>query len=204
MTAVVTVEKALLPHCGLFGAPMAIVSDNGKQFSNDIIKEFHELVGTEEFKITPYSHEENSLVERYHKETLRHLRALCWDKQTKDEFSIYTPLVQRIINASHMKAIGCSPTQMLFGDMIDTNRGIFLEFSTREKQQLTTSQYMSKLIDRQAFLVNQAQKLLEQHEAKHLSQLRKAPITEYPRDSFVLVSCAPGALSRPATKLHFP
>jgi hypothetical protein len=45
---------------------------------------------------------------------------------------------------------------------------------------------------------------LEQHEAKHLSQLRKAPITEYPRDSFVLVSCAPGALSRPATKLHFP
>jgi hypothetical protein len=42
---------------------MAIVSDNGKQFSNDIIKEFHELVGTEEFKITPHSHEENSLVE---------------------------------------------------------------------------------------------------------------------------------------------
>jgi hypothetical protein len=71
-----------MPHVGLFGAPEHIVSDNGGQFMADLIAEMTQLMGTLQVPITPYSHEENSRVERSHGETLKHLRAIVFERLT--------------------------------------------------------------------------------------------------------------------------
>ena len=58
------------------------------------------LMETAHQTIIPYSHEENAIVERANKTVLGHLRKLLYDKNVFDEWSLYVPLVQRIINAS--------------------------------------------------------------------------------------------------------
>lgn len=201
-TAEHCIENALLPHVGIFGTPLYLVSDNGQQFVADIVKQFNELVGTIQVPITPYSHQENSLVERSHLETLRHVRALVYDRLGNKQWRRLLPLVQRIVNAQDLPAIGCTPTDMLFGKAIDTNRGIFLEFTKQEQQQMPVSEYWTKLCQEQALLIKKAGALLHEH---HLKQNRQvSAVTEFPANSFVLVQYppGPGRNSQPPTKLH--
>ena len=201
-TAVECVERALLPHFGIFGTPLYLISDNGQQFVADLVKSFHELVGTIQVPITPYSHEENSLVERSHGETLKHVRALVYDRLHHKDWRKLLPLVQRIINAQDLPAIGCTPTDMLFGKTIDTNQGIFLEFSKVEQEQLQVGEYLNKLYREQSLLIKKAQELLHAHQLEH--QRKAGAVSEFPVNSYVLVQYppGPGRRSQPPTKLH--
>jgi RNase H-like domain found in reverse transcriptase/Integrase zinc binding domain/Chromo (CHRromatin Organisation MOdifier) domain len=201
-TAEHCVQYALMPHVGIFGTPLYLVSDNGQQFVADLVKQFNELVGTIQVPITPYSHEENSLVERSHLETLRHVRALVYDHQENKHWRKFLPLVQRIVNAQDLPAIGCTPNDMLFGKAIDTNQGIFLEFSKQEQEQLQVDEYLSRLCKEQARLIKRAEELLHEHHLKHNRKVVK--VTEFPVGSYVLVQYppGPGRRSQPPTKLH--
>lgn len=60
-----------------------------------------------------YSKEENAIVERANKEVMRHLKAILFDDRIGEEWNIYVPLVQRILNPS----IGVSPAQILLNRM---------------------------------------------------------------------------------------
>jgi hypothetical protein len=201
-TALHCVEAALLPNVGIFGAPQYLISDNGPQFTASIIDEFNELVGTTQVPITPYSHQENSLVERYHLETLKHLRALVYDRLTHKNWRILLPLVQRILNAQDLPAIGCSPNQLLFANAIDTNQGLLLEFTKKEQNQLPVGEYMLKLVGEQARLIKKAQELLHKHDSTHAQT--GGEVTEFEVDSYVLVRYPPSLQrrSQPPTKLH--
>ena len=42
-----SVAGALLHHYGRFGLPKKLISDRGKEFCNELIKEFNRLVGVE-------------------------------------------------------------------------------------------------------------------------------------------------------------
>lgn len=59
---------ALLQHTGRYGVPDEILTDNGSAFISEQFKALCEKVGTDHIKITPYSHEENGIVERANKE----------------------------------------------------------------------------------------------------------------------------------------
>jgi hypothetical protein len=202
-TAQHCVDVALMPHFGMFGAPEHIISDNGGQFVADIIEKFMAAIGTMQWPITPYSHEENSLVERYHGEVLRHLRALCYARLHSKHWRRYLPLVQRIINNMYLPAIGCSPTQMLFGNAINTNKGLFLEFSKKEQQQMNLGEYLQDMLREQAAIIKKAQELLKKHEEEHSTSAENAP-DNFPDNSYVLVKYPPGPnrSSKPPTKLH--
>jgi hypothetical protein len=201
-TALHCVETAFLPNVGMFGPPQYLISDNGPQFTADIIDQFNEIVGTTHIPITPYSHQENSLVERYHAETLKHLRALVYDRLTHKNWRILLPLVQRILNAQDLPAIGCSPNQLLFANAVDTNQGIFLEFTKKEQEQLSVGEYMKKLIQEQAHLIKKAQELLHAHARTHAQ--KGGAVTEFAVNSYVLVRYPPSLQrrSQPPTKLH--
>jgi hypothetical protein len=69
-------------------------------------------------------------VERENKEVLRHLRAFVYDKNILEEWQLYLPLVQRIINATVHSRIGVTPATLLYGPMINLNRNVIL---TREE-----------------------------------------------------------------------
>ena len=117
---------ALLQHVAIFGTPAQILTDNGSQFMNELFKHLFALLGTKGIKTIPYSKEENSIVERANKEIQRHLEALCYDRDHSQSWSLYLPIVQRILNASVHSATGQKPATLLFANLIDLDKGIFL------------------------------------------------------------------------------
>lgn len=70
-----------------------------------------------------YSKEENAIVERSNRETLRHLRAILNHRKVRNRWSGYLPFVQRIMNATIKESIGVTPGTLLFGNALrlDTN-----------------------------------------------------------------------------------
>ena len=121
--------NAMLQHFGRYGCPRTILSDNGSQYVNDLVAKFLDMAGTEHNRTLAYSKEENGIVERANKEFMRHLRALL---QSVDHRSWpdYLPMAQRIVNATVHSSIGMSPYQLLYGDTINLEEGIFMPFKT--------------------------------------------------------------------------
>jgi hypothetical protein len=78
-----------------------------------------------------YSKEPNAIVERAHKEVMRHLTAIIFYRRISEEWpSEYLSLVQRIINAKVHDTIGVSPTELLlFGKAINLYARMLLPFS---------------------------------------------------------------------------
>ena len=71
--------NALLQTMGRFGNPSKILSDRGPQFVNQVIKNYIEYIGIEQITTVAYSKEENSIVERSQRESLRHLKVVIFD-----------------------------------------------------------------------------------------------------------------------------
>jgi hypothetical protein len=79
------------------------------------MNELVRLGGMQVHRITPYSHEENAMVERANKEVMRHVRNIVFDKKTVEDWRFNLPQVQRIMNASVNQSIGCVPADILYG-----------------------------------------------------------------------------------------
>ena len=128
LTTISVVEYALLPHIGIFGAPLFLVSDNGTQYVNEIIAKLLDNMAVVQIQPTPYSHQENSREENAHKESLRHLRSILFAGADLRQWAIAAPFAQRLVNTQEMESIGCSPNQMVRGNTLDTNTGLFQHF----------------------------------------------------------------------------
>ena len=154
-TALSTAE-CLLQHFGRFGAPRQLRSDNGPHFIADVIKEFLALVGIEQCLTLAYSKEENAIVERFNKEINRHLRALTFDNLSLVDYRKSLPFVQRILNSNHSDRLKISASQMLFGNMLDLDAGIFDKFPNRSASDKPLSKYMSYLLSIQDNLIKES------------------------------------------------
>jgi transposase InsO family protein len=188
---------SLLQHFGRFGAPTQIRSDRGSHFVNDLIREFLLLIGTKHCLTLAYSKEENSLVERMNKEVNRHLRSFTFDKNTIDDYRLSLPMVQRIINSSVSDRTKLSSSQILFGNAIDLDRGLFVppKEVLEGTQELTP--YMSKLLSLQQSLIDIAKQNIQNADDLHISTF-SAKRTDYAPNSYVLVKWNAG----PPTRLH--
>ena len=93
-----TAER-LLEHFGRFGQPDELVTDNGKEFLNQVIHNYMNLAGIDHINTTPHSHEENGMVERENREILKHLRNAVFDKRLGREWRSAVPFAQRYINS---------------------------------------------------------------------------------------------------------
>ena len=194
--------KCLLQHFGRFGTPSQLRSDRGPHFVADVIKEFTELVGTKQCLTLAYSKEENSIIERQNKEINRHITAITFDKSTIDDYELAVPIVQRIINSSHNSNIKCSPAELLFGNALNLDRGLFLTPAERNASDLTKplSASASKMLLLQDNIMKSAEKLLRLSDVIRLGSYKdNVQKTEFAPDSFVLVKHRTGA---PPTRLH--
>ena len=64
------------------------------------------------------------IVERFNKEINCHLRALTFDNLSLDNYEQSLPFVRRIFNANYSDRLKISSSQMLFGNMLDLDRGV--------------------------------------------------------------------------------
>jgi hypothetical protein len=209
--------RALLHFVGRYGSPSEILSDNGSQYVNKLIAEFCKLIGTEHPTSLAYSHEENGIVERANGEVLRHLKHILFDRNVLEDWSDCLPIVQRIINTTPHDSIGVSPSQILFGNAISVDRGIFLPHDTKSREDGTSTPYDTQhrgtmefsdwaenMLAKQASLIESAQRYQAKVDNDHLNPSEpkrrgkvstsvKATtsvthISEFPVDSYVLVS----------------
>ncbi len=121
-------KRALLMVTGMFGAPITVRSDQGSQFTASLFRETLREIGCRHYKTLAYHHQANGLVERANKEVGRHLTALTNDMRVTSQWSLYLPLVQRIINSQPHSATGFTPSTLVFGNAVNLDRGFIDDF----------------------------------------------------------------------------
>ena len=196
-----TAAECLLQHFGRFGAPHQLRSDNGPHFIADVIREFLALIGIEHCLTLAYSKQENSIVERFNKEINRHLRALTFENLSLKDYKKSVPFVQRILNSNYSDRLRISSSQMLFGNVLNLDRGIFLPREERQPSNKPLSKYLSDLILMQDNLLKASAKELLRTDLLHLTSKEQNVHKEYPIDSYVLVHYRTGL---PPSRLHTP
>jgi len=150
---------ALLHYTALFGTPSQILTDNGSQFMNELFTNLFRLMGIEGLNTIPYSKEENAIVERANKEIQRHLEAICYDRTHADSWSAYLPIVQRIMNASVHSATGQKPATLLFANMINLDKGIFLPLEEQPPpHNINVSEWLANITQASQDLLSLAQR----------------------------------------------
>ena len=196
----VTTANCLLQHFGRFGAPLQLRSDNGPHFIADVIKEFLSLIGIQHCLTLAYSKEENAIVERMNKEINRHLRALTFDNTSLENYPQSLPFVQRIINSNHSDRLKISAAQLLFGNVLHLDRGIFLPHAERlDAESKPMSRHMSNMLKMQDSLLKASAKELLRTDLLHVSAKQLHTHIEYPIGSYVLVHYRSGS---PPSRLH--
>jgi hypothetical protein len=194
--------ESILKHFALFGVPDNITSDNGTQFINKLIKELSMLSEMDWKNTTPYSHEENGISERSHKETLRHLRAVVYKRTLHRDWGMCVPIVQRIMNSTPHGSTGFAPSSLIT-PAIDLNSGILFPVNSSSTLSRDSTEYIKELYKRHTEIVALVQKTLRDTTEKVLGK-RKSPDTPtvFLNGSYVLCSFPDG--ERPQTKLNLP
>ena len=198
--------RAILQAFGTFGCPIELLSDNGSQYVNDTISELLYIMNVDNKLTLAYSHEENAIVERSNKETGRHLRNIIYDGHVITRWSQNIPLVQRIFNSEANDSIGTSPAQMIFGNVLKLDRGLFLPHSELTERHI--SDYTARLLYDQAAIIQAAIASQLIKNTPHLSPSTNSstsefinvlvPITQFNIGSYVLVDYH----NKPPSKLH--
>lgn len=160
--------NSLLQHFGRFGTPSQNKSDRGSHFVNTLIKEFLPLIGTTHCLTLAYSKEENALVERMSKEANRHLTAFIFDKSTVEDYRLSLSMVQQILNSAVSGRIKLSSSDLLFGDAINLDRGLFLPLKEVQEGTQELTLYMTKLFAVQQTLIAIAKKKILFADNKHI------------------------------------
>ena len=199
------VAEALLTHIGTFGCPEIIQMDNGTEFINETISEVIKLLGTSQAAILAHSKEENAIVERCNKETMRHINAMFFEVNKRDSWKIHIPLAQRIINSEVHSRLGVSPNDLVFGGKLNLHGG-FLHAPIVQSQDVHIASWSSEMLSLQDKLVDIAQKRQHDKDEKHMNKRRSSnAITEFRHNSFVLIQYPDSAMGpRAPTKFHTP
>ena len=151
-----------------------------------------------------YSKQENAIVDRYNKEINRHLRALTFEILSLTDYKRSLPFVQRILNSNYSDRLKISASQMLFGNMLNLDKGIFIPISERSSSSKPLaskplSQYMSDLLAIQDNLLKASAKELLRTDLLHKTTKEQNMHKEYLPDSYDLVHYRAGL---PPTRLH--
>ena len=100
-------------YFGLFGAPLYLVSDQGKAFTSHLISNLCELYRVQKLRTSPYHAQTNGQVERMNQTIIRLIGKLEQDK--KAHWSEHLPEMLAAYNGTCSAVTGYSPYFLLFG-----------------------------------------------------------------------------------------
>ena len=112
-TSAKTVAEALQNHvfC-MFGLPEELISDQGTNFTSEVMAALLDSLDVTHIKTTPYHPETNGMLERFHRSLKQSLRKSIPEKQDWDKY-LYTALFTA--RDSPCSATGFSPLELLLG-----------------------------------------------------------------------------------------
>jgi hypothetical protein len=188
---------ALLSHIGIFGIPSNIRSDQGTQFTADIITELNKIIQLDHLLIVPYHPQANGIVERRNREINKHLRAMVLEQHIIDNWSRYLPLINRILNTTYDRSIGTYPSKIIFGDMLKTALPYIIPI--KDPTNVPTHQYLQDLKKAQLQLIEASQKYIQKQKENRESKYSQIyPESKYDLGEYVLVKHP----NKPASKLN--
>ncbi|NBO32687.1 MAG: transposase, partial [Cyanobacteria bacterium WB6_1B_304] len=191
--------RIVMEHMTQFGIPNEICTDNSTQFEM-VFKEMLEMLSIKDYKIQPYSHQENSIVERANKEVLRHLRNFIFDRKVITDWPDFLPQVEQIMNSHASQATGVAPVDMVFAGQVNLNQGkLFPQPPYNNVEPM--SEYMQRIIKRQESLLQIAARNQNETDMFHLAKNSGTSTTEFPINSFVTVAYENDE-HKPPSKLH--
>lgn len=109
----VSVAEALFTVFARMGLPEEIHSDNGSQFTSDMMKEFHKLLAIKGVYSSPYHAQSNGVVERFHG-TLKPMIRKVIQSQPR-QWHRYVPALLFAVREMANASTGFSPFELLFG-----------------------------------------------------------------------------------------
>ena len=192
----------LLQHIGRFGSPLQILSDNGPAFVNEVVSNLTRVMDGEWLLTIAYSKQENAIVERSHRETLRHLRAILNHRKVRSKWSKYLPFVQRIMNAAKKERIGVSPGQLLFGNAIRLDTNILQVPKNLESEGKSVTQWVADRILMQDNALNIARETQLETETERFEKIPPKQADTFPSGSYVLVQDPEGTNKPKLLPLH--
>ena len=172
---------------------------DGPHFIADVIHEFLSFVGTRHCLTLAYSKEENAIVERINKEINRHIRSPTCCNTTLEDYKLALHFVMRIINSNQSDRLKISPAQLLFGNCVNLDRGMFRPIDEVSPLKKSMSIYMSNLLKTQDCLEKAAAKELLRTDLLHMTHKKQLQLTDYQPGTYVLVHYRTG---HPPTRLH--
>ena len=107
-----TVRDAFIQNwIGHYGVPQVVLSDNGKEFKNELLQEACEQLGIEQRYTSSRTPQTNGYVERQNRTINVAFRAL----EDKTNWALHLPLVTSNINNSFIEGSPYTPAQYAFG-----------------------------------------------------------------------------------------
>ena len=195
-TAAEGAADALLAFCGRYVTPTHFSTDSGANFKSTLIKGLMERLGSDHHLTTAYSKEQNAIVERLNKETLRHLRNIIFDSRVATKWSKYIPLVQRILNTTKHSATGLTPAEIVFPNGIQLDKSLLTESSS-----IFVSSYIQDMQVAQARVITLAELSLRAKDEAHMENYSPERTT-FDVGSYVLAEHRHNTLRRgPKSKL---
>jgi hypothetical protein len=193
--------QALSKWMNTFGKPFSVLTDNASQMQA-VYKETLEHLGVEDRKIHPYSHEENSIVERTNKEVERHLRNIMFHEKVHNKWDEFLSAVERIKNNEICDSTGVTPVELVFGRNVNLDRGILYPLYDVPSTSVKMSDYILRQREIQAIALQVAEETQAKTDAKHLAkESSKNRKTEFRINDYVLVSYEKDGHKAPS-KLH--
>ena len=184
----------LVDFLSRYGLPDQILSDRGTQFVNSVFKTLVERIDSEHVRSLANSKQETGIVERANKEVLRFLIPLVYLKKNLEDWVSNIPLVRRIYITHPHDSTGVAPATLLYGSMVQLERGIFPDARLPEERPSATpprgldATWIDKMRETQLALLEVAQKHQRELDSENLADRtqRSSAITEFPIGSYVL------------------
>ena len=108
-----SVAEALISIFSRVGFPSEILSDNGSQFTSDLMKSVMRLLSISQLHSTIYHAQTNGLVERFHSTLKAMLRKMCHERPK--DWDRYLPALLFAYREIPQSSTGFSPFELLFG-----------------------------------------------------------------------------------------
>ena len=135
-------EKVILPY----GTPRLLLSDNGKEFENELCHELCRLLGIEKQRTTFYSPQCNGSIERWHS-TMNSLLAKNVEVHQRD-WPQRLPYVVSAYNSSVHEATGYTPNFLMFARELD--RGVDIVLGNPSSNVRSCNDYVEHVVEMMA------------------------------------------------------
>ena len=111
------IAAKLFEFISIFGPPKEILSDNGKEFVNQVVDKMYQLTGIERKVTSPYKPSTNGLTERFNQTLVRMLSKHAEDDPTN--WHKWIPYVLLSYRSKVQSTLDYSPYELMFGSKMN-------------------------------------------------------------------------------------